>query len=423
MDKMQVKRIWLVAILLVSAILQMPLFSQVVENIPLKEFQEFPQAEIKNFGIGSYGFDPQGNFYNPFYHENDSLRGAADGNQSDLYISLGGNFNAAGLRYSYDAAGNKEKTFENVLTFRPNFLAKFWYRYFMAQLSYANDYLLNQQDKSGSFTFESNGLQVTTGEQNLTVEKNTLLLAVSMLASPSLSLTLGAATGSFRYTWDLTIVKPAEFTSGLFNNLQYLFAANFRVKERWRGYLQFQTQKSNVSLPNGSLKLENTEITFPFATVSYYGNVGYGVERNVFEGVNISFEMRHQFLEVSDTTQATLVSGKTEKHIWNNELIAGTSFQPAPFLKAGALFSYFLKYDNNLDIRYVSEGSGGDPVVYFARIANPYSVAISAQYNWEKIVLKGFYQFSKSTYKTGDELFLKDTTHFVSINLGYNFTL
>lgn len=409
--------------IIASGILPMPLFSQVVENIPLKEFQEFPQAETKNFGIGSYGFDAQGNFYNPFYHENDSLRGAANSNPSNFYISLGGNFNIAGFRYSYDPAGNQEKTFENVLTVRPNFLAKFWYKYFMAQLSYCNDYLLNQRDKSGTFTYESNGSQVTTNEQGLTVEKNTLLLAVSMLASPSLSLTLGAATGSFRYTWDLTVVEPAEFTSGLFNDLQYLFAANFRVKERWRGYLQFQTQKANVSLPNGSLKLENAEITFPFATVSYYGNVGYGIERKLLEKLDISLEMRHQFLEVSDTTQAALQSGKAEKHIWNNELIAGTCFQIAPPLKAGALFSYFLKYDNNLDIRYLSDGSGGNPAVYFARIANPYSIAISAQYNYKKIVLRGFYQFSKSTYKTGDELFLEDAAHFVSINLGYNFSL
>lgn len=399
-----------------------PLIAQIVENVPLKEFQEFPQAELKNFSVGNYGFGQRQNDYNPYYFWDDSVRINRAGENLNLFLSLGGNFNIAGER-KYSVKTDQYQDFTNHLTFRPNLAAKIWYHYFLLQLNYTNGYLFRQKQTGVNiaYNFDPFGLIVT--QQELSVEQNTLMAALSMMSSPALSLTIGALSNIFNYTWTPNELDPVEFRSGLFNNLQYLFAANFKVKKRLQSYLLFKTQKANVALPEGNLKLSNVTVTFPAAKVSYYGTVGYGVQWKTSEQLNLSLEMRHQFLEASDTTLGAILAGSEERHVWNNEIILGTDFTFSGRLKFGALFSYYLKYDNNLDIRHISGSSNGEPVVSFARITDPYSLVFSGEYFTETLVIRGFYQFSKSVYKTDGQLFSEDIAHFVSINLGYYFSL
>lgn len=399
-----------------------PVSAQVVDNVPLKEFRELPQAELKSFSIGNYGFGAEQNDYNPYYFWDDSVRINRAGENLNLLLSLGGNLNIAGER-GYSIQADQYQNFTNHLTFRPNLAAKIWYHYFLLQLSYTNDYLFHQEQTGVNINYSFDPFGLTVTRQALSVEQNTLMAALSMMSSPALSLTIGALSNSFNYTWSPNDLDPVEFRTGLFNNLQYLFAANFKVNRRLQSYLLFKTQKANVALRDGNLKLSNVTVTFPAAKVSYYGTVGYGIQWKTFEQMNLSLEMRHQFLEAVDTTLGAILAGSEERHIWNNEIILGTDIKFSDQVKFGALFSYFLKYDNNIDIRYITGSSNGEPVVSFARITNPFSLVLSAEYFTEKLFIRGFYQFSKSTYKTNGQLFSEDIAHFVSVNLGYYFSL
>lgn len=399
-----------------------PQLSQIIENVPLRQFQEFPQAEIKNFSIGSYGFGNRQNSYNPYYSWDDTSRVLDRQTLTRLYISLGGAFNSGGRR-QFSIQPEENKNFENVLTFRPDFLAKFWYRNFLLQLSYANEYQLRLMQSGVNYSYDLDPFTIDINKQEVKVAANTLLLALSMLTSPSFSLTVGASTKSLSYTWIPGDLQPAEFKTGLFNNLQYLFSANFKLKERLQSYLLFRTQTANEAIIDGSVKLNGVEIPFPQVVVSYYGLVGYGVLGEIGERANLSIEMRHQFLEAVDTTQAALAAGTAEKHIWNNEIVFGASVKPAARLKIGALFSYYLKYDNNLYYRYISGEVNGEPAASFARIAHPYSVAISGEYAFRSLILRGFYQYSKSSYQTGSTDIVKDSGQFISFQAGYYFSL
>jgi hypothetical protein len=409
-------------LLILLSFFTLPIAGQVVENVPLKEYQEFPQAELKDFSVGNYGFGRRQNHYNPYYYWDDTTRIDEAAENLTFFVSFGSNFNTAGARTN-NVQSQEFKDFKNELAFRPNFLTKIWYRYFLFQLSYSNDYLLHRKQTGVNIRYNFDPFDLVVNQQKIFVQQNTLMAALSMITSPSVSLTIGAFSNSFNYTWTPNDLEPVEFRSGLFNNFQYLVAGNFKFKQRWQSYLLFKTQKANVALPEGNLKLTSLPVPFPAAKVSYYGTVGYGIQWQALEKVNLSLEMRHQFLEAVDTTLAAILAGSDERHIWNNEIILGTSFKFGDQLKIGALFSYFLKYDNNLDIRYSPDNSNQEQEVFFARIDHPYSVVVSAGYILNRFVMRGVYQFSKSTHKADNKLFLEDISHFISINLGYNFSL
>jgi hypothetical protein len=409
-------------LLILLSCLSLPVIAQFVENVPVKEFREFPQAELKFFSIGNYGFGRLQNEYNPYYYWDDSARVNRAGEKSNIFLSLGGNLNIAGSR-SFSIQSDQYRDFNNQLTFRPYLAAKIWYRYFLLQLNYTNDYLLHKKHTGVDITYNFDPFDLIVTEQEISVEKTTFMAALSMMTSPTVSLTIGALSSSFNYTWTPNDLDPVEFRSGLFNNLQYLFAATFKIKKRLQSYLMFKTQKANVALPEGNLKLSNVTITFPAAKVSYYGTVGYGILWQTSEQLNLSLEMRHQFLEAVDTTRGAVLAGSDERHIWNNEIILGTGFKVYNQLKIGALFSYYLNYDNNLDIRYLSGQSNGEPVVSFARITNPYSLVISGEYFTERLVIRGFYQYSRSSYQDNGATFLDDSAHYIAVRAGYYFSL
>lgn len=397
------------------------LIAQIVEETPtpIAQFREFPHAELRNFAPGSYGFDGAGNRYNPHWEKS----------AGRFRLMLGGNTNLSGSS-ELTAAGsnlNGAGNFTNSSIFRPNAMANIWYQQFMLQLSYSNDYLYRKirDQENSSYIFSTTEVRVSA--QTLSTTRHSLQAALSLQTAPNFSLTLGVASTSFRQRWELTPaagaadIEPADYASGFFRNLQYLFAANYRFHPRGDSYLVFKTQKSNVILTDDEKRPGLIVSTFPDANTSYFGHVGYGMQVALLPQLFLSLEMRHQFLEISDTTAAAVYSGTDEAHLWNNEWIAGVKYQPAPGLTLGLLYARYLKYDNTLNIRYLDGEVNGAPQVAFARLDKPQAIVLSGEYRFSALRFRGSYQLAQIKYVNGGETLLEDRSGSMTVEVGYDF--
>lgn len=413
---MKTSRIFLAILLSGSA-----LFAQLVEKTPtpIAQFREFPHAELRNFSTGSYGFDGAESRYNPHW----------EASAARFRLTLGGNLNLTGSS-ELTAAGsnlNGSGNFANGLTFRPNLMANIWYQQFMLQVSYSNEYLDRKTRDQENSTYTFSTTEVTASAQTLLTTRHTLQAALSLQASPDFSLTLGAASSSFRQRWELTPaagsadIDAADYAAGLFKNLQYLFAANYRFHPEWNSYLVFKTQQSNVILTDDEKRPGLIVSTFPDANASYFGHIGYGVQTALRPQLFLSLEMRHQFLEISDTTAAAVYSGVDEAHLWNNELIAGIKYRPAPALTLGLLYARYLKYDNTLNIRYLDGEINGVPQVAFARLDKPQAIVLSGEYRFSALRFRGSYQLSQIKYGNSGETLLEDRIGLLTVEIGYDF--
>ena len=287
-----------------------------------------------------------------------------------------------------------------------------------------NDYSLAQEQRGDTVVYDFGSAQLETAHQTVNIDKNTMKLAASLLASPKLSLNIGILTSSLNYKWDPGVTNPADYKSGFFKNFQYLFSMSYALSESFRYYVKFKSQKANFDLSIVDLRFDNGFITLPIIYASYYGNIGYGVQKSFGNRLKVSAEMRHQFLEVNDTTGISNAFGRVDqRHIWNNEIILGTKYQLSNKFKIGAIFTTFLKYDNLIYLRVLEEQEDGSETLSLAHISKPLSVALSGRYISGKISLRGIYQYSRNQYDTASRTVIKDSAHFLSINFGYNFSL
>ncbi len=424
-------------LLLIVWVLALPAYCQLVENTPFQQFREFPHAEIKNFGIGNYGFDPLENQYHPYYHENefqppdfrdDPFHETPHHLDSiaNFYFSFRSNLNVAGGRNSLVSSENVEASsgFKNAAQIKPNLFAKYWLNAFLLHFSYTNDYQLSLKQDGDAVTYNFNFARVTADQQEVNISKSTLQLVASLLASPQLSLNLGLLTSRFDYTWDLGETNPVEYKAGLFKNFQYLFSISYQWSESFRYYLNFKSQKANFDLSEANLRLDNNVISLPIVFSSYYGNIGYGIQKSFWRRLKVSAEMRHQFLEVNDTTGVSNpLGGIDERHIWNNEIAIGANYQFSKRLKMGVLYTRFLKYDNLIYLRIIETEADGSEKLSIAHINKPASFILSGRYNLGKFILRGVYQYSGNEYKSGSRTILEDAIHFASVGFGYNFSL
>ncbi len=407
----------------------MLLNAQVTDKVPsaLQIFREYPVGEMRNFGIGSYGFDALENRYNPQY---DSL-------DASFYFSTGGNLTLSGDRQfeqqlaGYDALQN----YQHSTAYLPSFTAKLQYYPFQLHAGYHNEVLYNRKLTNTTETLAFSSQTVIAESQTHEISQNSLYLALSMQTSPTLSITLGAFSRSFRHQWDVqsapesprAIEAPAKFSSSLFNNLQYLFSTTWQMSPRAKSYLTFQTQKSQVSLTEDQLRLDFITSNFSAANVGYYGHVGYGLSYKMSDKILLSLELRHQFLEESDTTFAARSAGVGERHIWNNEIILGSRWQASNAFTFGALFSYYYKYDNVIYPRFAfSDGSssGGEEVLAFAHINQPWALVFSGQYQRGNFFARGFFQWASAEYQLNDgSALVSDPQAALTLMIGWLYNL
>lgn len=403
--------------------------AQVTDNVPsaLQTFREFPVGEMRNFGIGSYGFDPLENRYNPQF---DSLN-------ASFYFSTGGNLTLIGDRqFEQLLAGyNSPQNYQHNIAYLPNFTAKLQYYPFQLHAGYQNELLYNRKLENTTETLTFSSQTVIAAGQTHEVSQNGLYLALSMETSPTVSITLGASSRSFRHQWDVqsapdsprAIDAPAKFSSSLFNNLQYLFSANWQMSPRAKSYLTFQTQKSQVSLTEDQLRLDFITSNFSAANVGYFGHIGYGISYDITPKLMLSMELRHQFLEESDTTFAARSAGVGERHIWNNEIVLGSRWQAGNAFTFGALFSYYYKYDNVIYPRFSfsdENSNSGEEVLAFAHLNQPWALVFSGQYQRGNFFARGFFQWASAEYQLNDgSTIVSDPQSTLTLMIGWLYNL
>ncbi|RMF57609.1 MAG: hypothetical protein D6748_10805 [Calditrichaeota bacterium] len=386
-------------IILLVIVLVFPSLAQIISTNSNGFFPEIPQAEIKDFSLGSYGFGPDGNRYNPGNFKR----------TSGFYLSVGMVSSVAGGITFLNASKIDDhlKVYENSSLFRPNFLAFYRHQNVVVQLSFANDYLFYYKTKPGltptpNYDFHTNigVFRVTSDRQEIQTLMRTLQVATSIHSFNNFTLTLGILSPSIKRIFDIKVIDPVVYKSDFLKEFQYFVSLNYRSKRGIKAYLQFLSQDSHVPLSDGIYKLDTITLVDTGNTAFYYGRIAYGVQTGGPSSFKLSLEMRHQFLtnELSD--------------IFNSEAILGAIYQREKFA-LGILYTRYLKYETLTPLPQ----SAFD----FSEITTPYSVGLSIGFKTQNLAIKALYQYSKSRYKLdkATNLWSENVSQFISVNLGY----
>ena len=384
--------------------------AQLIENPPFHTYEEIPHAKLGGFGIGSLGFDAPINTYNPHYQ---ALQGA------DYRFVFGGNLAVAGHRGYPEPIPESDRFSSPVL---PAFGLIYNAGRVAVQLCYYPEYAMNASSSGMStfYTFE-NLRAVQSNQRDISIRQNAFQMALSFSIAPAVSFTTGLLTRNFRYVWDIKAMPPVIHAHDLFDEFQLLVGVMARPAEHLQAYLTFTSQNPRVDLSDGGFVFPTGTLVYPgYTQVSYYGNIGYGVQVDILSWFKASIEMRHQFLEDS---AGYVLDGRSffykKNHIWNNEITLGTHFSFIDRIQAGLRYSTFLKYDSR-KWWYVTTANGTPDRM---SIGHPYSIGVAAMIILDPFTIEALYQYSRSTYVFGGKTKVADVIHSGSLLIGYSLSL
>ena len=402
----------IVVVLLISTSVQS--IGQIVERPPFNMFTEFPQAELRGYGRGSLGFDASMNTYNPHYL---SPEGA------DYRLLVGANVGFAGRR-TYPPQGELSTSFDAdkfTNPINPTIGAILWSGRSMFQLCYYQDYGIKDHETGSTSYGFGNLYRVSSRERDIRLRQCTFQVAFSHSILPSCSVTVGLLTKGFRYEWDIKSIPPVVYEHNMFEHFQGVVGIMVSPLENLQSYLTLTSQNSRIDLSDGVFRFPAGILVYPTLTkISYYGNIGYGVQVGVLQQLKLSVEMRHQFLEdSSDVIESDGFIAYGERHIWNNEITVGAHTSILSTVQLGLRYSRFLKYDNRKGmIRTSSSGMNST-----MSIQNPYSLAVVSQVTLGDLSMEVAYQYAKAGYEYQGQTAISDAVHSASVLIGYSFSL
>lgn len=368
---------------------------------------QFPQAQVKSYGIGNLGFDVCDFIYNPKYIYS----------QEHFHVYTSFNYNTKSHR-EYKTHNYNYNLSDGINSWGPTFDLKIVYKDYNFNLIYSNLIFFDQQIKGTySYGFEtSEGIwKITIGDPINEVAHKIFQFAISKRISQYLSFSIGIRSNYFMSRINSpTTIEFIDFQTKLIDNFQYLLAMNY-VHSSYKLYFLVRTQNSLVNL-KGEGFIDGYKILFendPY--VSFPGLIGYGFQYQILKDIKLSLEISHEYL----SSVGRIYYGKTIKGhgIFNSEMSLGINYSLLTMFKLGLLYSHYLKYDDEIGLG----SETGNSAFPHAEITNPWSVVFSIKYIYRNFEVSGYYQYSYVKYNLENYYRVEDSAKYFKISLGVSY--
>jgi len=397
-------------------ILPVYLFGQLTEynSIFFSHFSDTPQADIKQNGVGNYGF----NNYSGF-----------NLNCNDSPININKNFYLATsilLNLNMEGSGSKNvnwaASYINKTSIIPEFLINYRTNDYLIQLNLLTTKILNMKaDKDSGDWWAYN---YYFGKLKPKQTNSVLQIAVSKKLNNRISLTGGFLTNSFVYSFNEEEKGDSfKISTSFFNQIQFKSSINYQLNNKLKMYVLFKSQKTRVKLtPNKFEKLtyegENVQNS---TTVSFPGLISIGLQKNFYKKINATIEFLNHFLladeKITVYNWENIEETSNYTHnTWNHEIVGGISYLQNESLQFGLLYSYYTKYDYEIN----------DLGEFLSQKQHPQSLILSSLFNYRIFDIAFDYQFSrhKSIIDIDDvegETYYTFISHFLKLKIGVNF--
>lgn len=367
---------------IILLVLPICLFAQFTEYNTLfwGEYCDSPHAEIKQNGIGNFGFDSENSVFNPKFQE------------TKFKFSISSLIEIKSSKIEDD-----NEFYKSDFSLVPNINLGYKIGKYYFQVSHYYSKYTNTKATNGL----TSAYNIQFGYLQYKLINQILQFSISKQVSNNISISAGILTNNFLYSLTGTEYDDSfDLKLNYFEQFQFLSSINIQMKSHQKIYLLFKSQKSNLKLPpdrfeeihafNGPLN-NNTRVSFP-------GLVTLGYQLKIHPNLKLSFESINQFLIAREEITYIMynISHQKIQHehkIWNPEFVVGLNSDYFSNIELGLLYSIYLNYDNNIR----SHNTIPPQSVYETK--HPQSVILSAKVNYKKVTLSFNYQYSYAETK------------------------
>lgn len=374
--------------------------SQMLES-GIRLIHAFPHAGIYSSGIGNLGFDCHESIFNPIHNSDAKLK---------VFVTTNLNIDSG-----------RSGSWSNILTFLPNFDLKYSESSFTFHFSYYTNLLLHQKSIAGTWVIRFPG-QNTINSRGLSqkIFNNRTQLALSVPLGDYFTGSLGVFFNTFTNIIDFndTLVKALDVKTASFQKIQFSGSLNLHFKNGLKSYILLRSQRSNVQLNPKFIELSD-EISFanPYS-VSFPGELSYGMQLPVTKTLKISTELTHQYLfQKSFSIRNSESIEKTELNILLSEISIGANYLFKFPFKLGIVLSRYVQHMDWLRPFYTT-GTGESAL---GNVRNPMTFVFSSEYAFGKLLFTLHFQYSTVKYNLENiSVDFVDQSKFIKIGFGTN---
>ncbi len=396
--------------LLLVITISLKVYSQYISNNPLGAYSEISVSEkIQTFGIGSYGFGSNVNYFNPHYlFENYRVD-----------FSIFGNINlVAKKEFSYGTM--TDSYINNKIRTIPGISINYKFNNYLLNLSYVNDFQFNSDlNNYNELRFHISNATYSIIPQNSHLRFSNRILQISLSRKlwKNYSAAIGLSTNIFYYNYTFDYLGNSEtlkphydfnLESSGFSNYQFLFSFNHTDYNLVSWYILFKTQYSGLKLDPSEIELNNSLIYRHNAELYFPAHLAYGIQFNQIKDISISAEMFHEN-ELEKTSN------------YDTKFSLGANWNCLPELNLGLIGSIYIvkSYALPMFIDGVTYNING----YWNRVQHakhPYIFIFDVKYEMDFFYFALGYQFTKGSVLNDTEK-LEDISGYLFFNIGYGF--
>lgn len=317
--------------------------AQYIDYIPIYINPTFPGmrhidiswSEIRNYGIGNYGFDSNINFYNQKYFANGS----------SFSINV-----ASSINYTGREQGAKNR-FVNVASTNgydliPDLYIGYKLKNIKLNLFYKSDSYSNEKTELLTmvfFQYEGQDHICYIYDPEYEFGNEVIKFSGSIRTNNNSSVTFGILTNNYHHQIRGKGGTEVSFRQSNFSNFQVYSSLNY-LSENTNAYLMAKSQSVFNKLKMKIKCSDSFKTSFRDGRVSFPGLVAYGIQVKTKDYLKLSIEMAHEFIEYE---KKELPDKYVNKSLFNTEIILGSNIILSNCIQLGFLGSYYLKYTNN----------------------------------------------------------------------------